>query len=114
LPVTTVRYSPVTLRVEPHAIPEVRAVFEDAVGELTYELNQLRQDGYIPEPWLGDPMSAMVQQAYNSRVMDAIDGPYHALVTYLGELTRVRDHLVAAEAEYTRTEGANAEMWGRM
>lgn len=111
---TDVRYPPVTLRVEPHSIPQVRAAFDDAVSELTYELNQLRQNGYITEPWLGDPMSAMVQQAYNSRVMDAPDGPHHALVTYLDELRRVRDHLVAAEAEYTRAEGTNAELWGRL
>lgn len=111
---TDVHYPPVTLRVQPHAIPQVRAVFDSAVDELTYELNQLRQAGYIPKPWLGDPLSAMVQQAYNSRVMDALDGPYHALVTYLDELRRGRDHLVAAEAEYTRTEGDNAKLWGRM
>jgi hypothetical protein len=112
--VSDVHYPPVTLRVVPQAIPEVRAAFDYAVDTLTYELNQLRQNGYISEPWLGDPMSAMVQQAYNSRVMDAPDGPYHALVRYLGELRRVRDHLVAAEAEYTRTEGSNSELWGRL
>jgi hypothetical protein len=112
--VTDVHYPPVTLRVEPHAIPEMRAAFDDAVDLLGSELTQLRENGYIPEPWLGDPMSAMVQQSYNSRVMDAPDGPYQALVTYLGELRRVRDHLVAAEAEYIRTEGTNSELWGRM
>ncbi len=111
---TDVRYPPVTLRVEPHAIPEVRAAFDHAVNELGYELTQLRLNGFITEPWLGDPMSAMVQQAYNTRVMDAPDGPYHALVTYLDELRRVRDHLIAAEADYTRTEGTNAELWGRL
>jgi hypothetical protein len=112
--VTDVHYPPVTLRVEPHAIPGVRVAFDNAVSELSYELNQLRQNGYISEPWLGDPLSAMVQVAYNSRVMDAPDGPYQALVTYLHELMRVRDHLVAAEAEYERTEGSNSELWGRL
>ncbi len=110
---TDVHYPPVVLRVEPHAIPEVRDAFVDAVNTLGVELAQLRQNGYIAQPWLGDPMSAMVQEAYNSRVMDAADGPCQALVRYLEELRRVLDHLVAAEAEYTRTEGANAELWGR-
>jgi hypothetical protein len=111
--VTDVHYPPATLRVEPHAIPQVRAAFMEAVDTLGVELAQLRQNGYIDKPWLGDPMSAMVQEAYNNRVMRAIDGPCEALVRYLEELTRVRDHLVGAEAEYTRTEGANAELWGR-
>ena len=46
--------------------------------------------------------------------MDAPDGPYRALVAYLDELRRVRDHLVAAEAEYSRTEGTNSALWGRL
>jgi hypothetical protein len=112
--VTDVHYPPVTLRVQPNTIPEVRAAFEDAVNVLSGELAHLRQNGYITEPWLGDPMSAMVQRAYNTRVMDAPDGPYHALLTYLDELMRVRDHLAGAEAEYTRTEGTNSERWGRL
>ncbi len=111
---TNVHYPPVTLRVEPHAIPAVRVAFEDSVNELSYELTQLRKNGYIVEPWLQDPMSRMVQRAYNSRVMDAGDGPYFALVRYLDELRRVRDHLAAAEAEYSRTEGTNSELWGRL
>ncbi len=46
--------------------------------------------------------------------MSATDGPYAALVAYEAELLRVRDTLQLMEDEYRRTEGDNAELWGRM
>jgi Arc/MetJ family transcription regulator len=106
-------YPPATLRVEPSAIPAVHAALRESVRELDNELMLLARDGYIQEPWLGDPESARVVAFYNDRVMSAPDGPYNALVRYRDELIRARDHLAATEAEYRRTEGDNAELWGR-
>jgi hypothetical protein len=106
-------YPPVTLRVEPHAIPQVREAFDYALRELSPALERLGQEGYILEPWLGDPFSAMVQEAYNSRVMDAPDGPYHALLKFRDELQKVRDQLAASEDAYRQAEGDNSDLWGR-
>jgi hypothetical protein len=108
------QHPPVTLRLEPQTIPAVRAAFDDALAELTYQLIRLRQAGAIPEPWLGDPISRDVINYYHARVMDAPDGPYAALRAYEVELTKVRDNLQVLEDHYRRTEGENVALWGRL
>jgi hypothetical protein len=107
-------HPPVALRLEPHTIPAVRAAFDGALAELTHQLMRLRRDGVIPEPWLGDPISAKVVDYYHQQVMDAPDGPYAALVAYEAELLKVRDNLQVLEDHYRRTEGDNATLWGRL
>jgi hypothetical protein len=106
-------YPPAVLRVDPSAIPAVRAALNETVEELDEHLGYLGRDGYIQEPWLGDPESARVAAFYNERVMSAPDGPFHALLTYRDQLASARDQLAATEAEYRRTEGDNAALWGR-
>ncbi|MHA6627861.1 hypothetical protein ACU61A_20685 [Pseudonocardia sichuanensis] len=108
-----VQFPPASLRIEPAAIPAVRAAIDDVLGELSPHLIRLRQQGYIPEPWLGDPISAEVAGTYNRKVMDAPDGPYAAMVALEAELLRIRDSLQAMEDDYRRTEGENAALWGR-
>lgn len=103
-------YPPVTLRLEPQAIPALRRAFENALVEIGPPLDRLRKVGHIPGAWMGDPKSAEVVALYNSRVMDAVDGPYEALVQYEQELTRVRDQLAAMEQEYARTEADNVDL----
>ena len=103
-PVST-RPLPVALRVEPQAIPAIRSAFDDALADLSEQLRRVRNEGYLGEPWLGDE---------NRHVMDSTDGPYAALVAYEAELLRVRDTLQQMEDEYRRTEGDNAELWGRV
>ena len=71
-------------------------------------------EGYLGAPWLGDEMSMEVRDFYNRHVMDSSDGPYAALIAYEAELLRVRDTLQQMEDEYRRTEGDNAELWGRL
>jgi hypothetical protein len=107
------QFPPATLRIEPSTIPAVRTAFEDALSDLRAHLQRLRWDGYIPEPWLGDPVSAEVAQTYNRTVMEAADGPYAAMVALEAELLRIRDTLQAMEDDYRRTEGDNAALWGR-
>ncbi len=51
---------------------------------------------------------------YNRYVMDSSTGPYAALVAYEAELLNVRDTLKLMEDEYRRTEGDNAQLWGRL
>lgn len=105
-------YPPVTLRVEPQAIPALRRAFENALAEIGPPLDRLGEVGHIPGAWLGDPKSQEVVTLYNDRVMRAVDGPYEALVQYEQELTRVRDQLAAMEQEYARTETANVDALG--
>jgi alkylhydroperoxidase family enzyme len=105
--------SPAALRIEPSAIPAVRAAFDASLAELKSQLVRLRQEGYISQPWLGDPVSAEAVTAYNGRVMDAPNGSYAAMVAYEAELLRIRDSLQAMEDHYRRTEGENAALWGR-
>ncbi|MDN5931347.1 MAG: hypothetical protein L0I24_09840 [Pseudonocardia sp.] len=100
-------FPPAVLRVAPDAIPAVRAALDRTLDELGPHLLLMRQEGYIHEPWLGDPMSEYVRVTYNATVMDAPDGPYQALVAYERQLRSARDQLAAAQAEYERTEGAN-------
>jgi len=104
---------PAAMRVDPSAIPALRAAFDDSLAELSPHLIRLRQEAYITEPWLGDPVSAEAATFYNSRVMDAADGPYAAMVALEAELLRIRDSLQLMEDHYRRTEGDNAALWGR-
>ena len=105
---------PVTLRLQPSAIPIVRSAFDDALIVMREHLHRLRNEGYLGEPWLGDEMSQHVRDFYNQHVMNSSTGPYAALVAYEAELLRVRDTLQRMEDEYRRTEGDNAELWGRV
>ncbi len=107
------RESPVPLRIEPHAIPALRAAFDEAAAEVGRQVARLQQEGRLREPWLGDETSLAVREFYNAQVMDAPDGPYAALVEYSAELSRVGAALQRMEEGYRRTEGANAERWGR-
>jgi hypothetical protein len=107
-------YPPVTFRLEPHMLPAVRAALDDALADLRPQLVRLGNDGFIPEPWLGDPVSAAVVAYYQSNVMEASEGPYAALRAYEVELTKVRDNLQVLEDHYRRTEGENAALWGRL
>jgi hypothetical protein len=107
-------YLPVTLRLEPHMLPAVRSAFDDALAELIPQLVRLGIDGFVAEPWLGDPVSAMVASYYQVIVMESPDGPYAALRAYEVELTKVRDNLQVLEDHYRRTEGDNVALWGRL
>ena len=104
----------VTFRVEPRTLPQMRAAFDEALSDIGEQLGRLQNEGYLGEPWLGDEISLEVRNFYNRHVMDSTDGPYAALVAYEAELLRVRDTLQQMEDEYRRTEGDNAELWGRL
>jgi hypothetical protein len=99
--------------VDPSSIVALRASVEVGIDELNTQLLRLGMDGYIPEAWLGDPVSASLLSHYNTTVMDSPDGPYAALKAYEAELIKIRDNLQLLEDHYRRTEGDNAALWGR-
>lgn len=103
---------PVTLRLEPRAIPAVRTAIDESLVELDDYLVRLGSNGYIRTPWLADSESERTMNHYNARVMDSPDGPYAALRAYEVELRGVRDTLAQIEDAYRRTEGDNVELWG--
>jgi hypothetical protein len=107
------QHPPVTLRLDPRAIPAVRAAIDESLVELGRFLARARQEGYIHDPWLGDPISAEIADFYNTQVMDPREGAHAAMIAYEQELTRVRDTLKQMEDHYRRTEGENAALWGR-
>jgi hypothetical protein len=96
---------PELLRVEPGAIPAVRAAFDEALAELGAHLLRLRQQAVIPEPWLADRVSVDTQVFYQQRVVESADGALAAMGAYEAELIRIRDTLKAMEDGYVRNEG---------
>jgi hypothetical protein len=104
---------PVTLHVQPDALPAVRAAVEEGITDLQVQLMHLTNGAFIPEPWMGDPISEDVRVFYNTTVMESKDGPMAALLAYQSELTRIHDNLKAMEDHYRQTEGDNAALWGR-
>ena len=99
------------LRVEPHAIPELRALLADCLDLLGEKLRGLERNGRLVDAWMNDPVSIRMRDVYNASVMDAPDGGYAALRAYEAELLRVHDELGRMEAEYRRTEDENAALF---
>jgi hypothetical protein len=95
---------PVTLNVQPDALPAVRAAIDDALNELGVQLAQLATGGFIPQPWLLDPVSEETRMFYNTTVMEAENGSMSALRAYQTELIRILDSLKAMEDNYSRNE----------
>jgi hypothetical protein len=108
-----VEYGMDVLRLQPEAIPALRAEFQAAALQVGEALNDLRQRGFIPAPWLGDEVSAEVADHYNRRAMQDADSAYQALAKYHKELLGIHDTLAQMEADYRRAEGNNAALWGR-
>ena len=102
------------LRVQPHMIPTVRANFRTAVNQVNDALVDLSRRGFLPAPWLGDETSHEVAAHYTETAMNGPQSSYEYLLAYRDELLRVHDTLQQMEANYRRTEGDNAALWGRM
>lgn len=111
-PVHTI-YEPSVLRLDPRAVPTVRAAFAEALGILLPHIQAMQQDAVITEDWLGDDDSQGLREFYNEQVMRSPDGPFSAMVKYGAMLKDIHDQLLAAETEYRRVEGENSQLWGR-
>jgi hypothetical protein len=94
----------VTLRVDRNALPAVKAAFDEAIVEVRLHVQRLGGAAFIPEPWLGDPISSSTQTHYNTVVMDSADGSYAAMTAYVNELIRIRESLQAMEDQYLGNE----------
>lgn len=94
----------VTLRVDRSALPAVKAAFDEAIVEVRLQVQRLGGAAFIPEPWLGDPISSSTQTHYNTVVMDSADGSYAAMTAYVNELIRIRESLQAMEDHYLNNE----------
>lgn len=100
------------LRVEPNQIPAIRSAFVEAAETVTAQLDNLRREGQIPEPWMNDPVSAKIKAIYDD---NALNGPNATLVhleMYRNELKNVAENLARMEEDYRRTEGDNSALWG--
>lgn len=100
------------LRVEPHTIPQLRALLQECVTLLDTKLNDLENGGRMHDPWMHDPVSVRMQNLYNASVMEAADGGYAALRAYQAELQRTHEALGRMEEEYRRTEEVNEGLFG--
>jgi hypothetical protein len=100
-------HPPVTLRLEPHMLPVVRAAFDDALAELRPQLIRVGQTGYVQA-------TTTAHSPRSDRLRTRTVAPYAALVAYEAELLKVRDNLQVLEGHYRRTEVENAALWGRL
>ena len=100
------------LRLEPHMIPGLRALFEECIELLADRLNRLGSSGRMLEAWMHDPVSERMREVYNSSVMEAEDSGYASLRLYEAELRRVHEELGRMQERYRRTEAGNAALFG--
>jgi hypothetical protein len=101
-----------TLRVDPEAIPQLRALLVECLELIGQRLQDLSRSGRLYDAWMNDPVSLRMRDLYNERVIDAPDGGYAALRAYEVELRRVYEELGRMEVEYRRTEDSNSGLFG--
>lgn len=107
-------YPATVLRVTPDVLPELRRAVDTTLDELTPHLKLMQKDAFLPEPWLGDPVSAESYRVYNEHVMAAPDGPFHALLSYEQQLRAISERLAQIQRNYDEAEAANTDLVGRM
>jgi hypothetical protein len=101
------------LRLQPHMIASLRATFSAALDELDAALGQLRRNGFLAQPWLGDETSSEVAAHYTRRAMEAPDSSYRSLQQYRAELSHVHDTLQRMEEQYRGTDQDAADRYRR-
>jgi hypothetical protein len=94
-------------------VPSLRASFSAALDQLDVALGQLRRNGLLAQPWLGDETSSEVAAHYTKRAMEAPDSSYQALQRYRAELARVHDTLQHMEEQYRSADHAAADRYRR-
>jgi uncharacterized protein YukE len=98
------------LRVDPDRLTAVRKAYDNALNELSDQLDHLRYAGLIQVPWLGDSVSNEVKDRYNETVMTSDRGTYQAMRRYEGELKAIRDQFAQMEQAYIAAERANVNL----
>ncbi len=107
-------YPAAVLRVTPDALPELRRAIDSTLDELTPHLQFMHREAILPEPWLGDPVSHESCRVYNEHVMNAPDGPFHALLAYRQQLVAISERLAEIQRNYDEAEAANSDLVRRM
>ena len=108
----SVVYPSSTLRVDPDTLPALRAAIENTLTELTPHLDRMRDDGHMPEPWLGDSASYESWVFYTDHVMGAPDGPFQAMLAYERQLVAIHARLTEIQAAYDRNESDTGALFG--
>jgi hypothetical protein len=107
-------YPAAVLRVTPDVLPQLRRAVDDTIRDLSPHLDRMTHEGFLPEPWLKDPVSAESHRVYNDNVMGARDGPFHALLAYEQQLRMISQRLAEIQRNYEEAEAANSELVRRM
>ena len=94
-------------------IPSLRAELRRRNRPARRALGQLRRNGYLPQPWLGDETSSEVAAHYTRRAMEAPDSSYRSLQQYRAELSRVHDTLQRMEDQYLGADQGAADRYRR-
>jgi hypothetical protein len=89
-------------------VPYLRSQFREAIDMVSTALTELKRNGYLRNPWLGDEVSGAVAYHYTRRALDEPDSSYQALLAYRDELTQVHDTLQRMEDAYHRTDRDSA------
>lgn len=95
------------LKFSADAAADLRTTFSRAIARMDDAIYELRSSAWMPEAWLGDPVSEAMRLHYNAV---AVDGEYpavRAFTDYRNELQRVVDQLDATARGYHETEAAN-------
>lgn len=108
----SVLYPSATLRVDPDTLPALRSAIQTTLTELTPHLDRMRDEGHMPEPWLGDSASYETWAFYTDHVMGAPDGPFQAMLAYERQLVVIHTRLTEIQAAYDRNESDTGALFG--
>jgi hypothetical protein len=113
-PVGPDQLQPVTgqhkLKIEPSAIPDVIAAFEQALDEVRGKLREANY-GIDQAAWAGDHVSQVTAQKFNERASTDANSAKAVLIGYQAQLQGVVENLKTMQESYQRTEGNNAALW---
>lgn len=97
-----------SLRFDPSELPALTATLTDAIYKLDANLNLLQDHGRLPEPWLGDEVSAQVAARYHDVAFDGEDNALGVLRQYQRHLEEVVEQLNATASAYAQSDASNA------
>lgn len=71
---------------------------------------RLGNDGNLPWPWMGDPVSADIADIYSRKIMNGDESAYACLCAYRDELRTVAVALGEMESGYRRIDASGFRM----
>jgi hypothetical protein len=95
---------PFLLHFDSSQAPALLAAFQTAYDKLDIAIAAVNRDGWLPEPWLGDPSSERIATHFNQiAVTDEMSGT-NVFRLFQKELQHIIDQLQATAAAYSATE----------